>query len=511
MLIILLLRSIFAVQLVCAAQNVSLHPVSINGKHFVDSVTNDRFFLRGIDYQPGGSAAYDRHSDPLSDTEKCARDVYLMQQLGVNTVRVYTVNPKLNHDDCMTMLAAANIYLVLDVNSPLVSESINRYEPWTTYTPEYLRHVFEVVDQFSRYNNTLGFFIGNEIVNDERSASVSPPYIRAVLRDVKDYMYYNCPRIVPLGYSAADDLRYRTQLPNYLACGDLETAVDFYGVNSYQWCGNQTIETSGYSDLIDSYKPFKIPIFFSEFGCNHVQPRLFQEVEALFSPYMTPVFDGGLAYEFSQEPNDYGLVQFDSQGNAHLLDDFYALQQQFLKISISETGEAADIPINSMLHNASTQLVPLHAIDTTHLSTQLPNQVSSRSDRDNTCLPIYDNLNGARNDILESFGTDMIRNGVRSNRGSYNPSILANMPVTSFDIYDINGKRVANPQIKVVNSFDPNLRHNWGPRGAAVTSSKQEKSPAETKRKERNQAPASSFSWRFLGSLFVLVLQALLL
>jgi len=324
-------------------------------------------------------------------------------------------------------------------------------------------------------------------------------------------MYYNCPRIVPLGYSAADDLRYRTQLPNYLACGDLETAVDFYGVNSYQWCGNQTIETSGYSDLIDSYKPFKIPIFFSEFGCNHVQPRLFQEVEALFSPYMTPVFDGGLAYEFSQEPNDYGLVQFDSQGNAHLLDDFYALQQQFLKISISETGEAADIPINSMLHNASTQLVPLHAIDTTHLSTQLPNQVSSRSDRDNTCLPIYDNLNGARNDIPESFGTDMIRNGVRSNRGSYNPSILANMPVTSFDIYDINGKRVANPQIKVVNSFDPNLRHNWGPRGAAVTSSKQEKSPAETKRKERNQAPASSLSWRFLGSLFVLVLQALLL
>jgi hypothetical protein len=72
----------------------------------------------------------------------------------------------------MSLLAAAGIYVLLDVNSPRVGESINRYEPWTTYTPRYIERVLRVVHQFAGYNNTLGFFAGNEIVNDERSSKV---------------------------------------------------------------------------------------------------------------------------------------------------------------------------------------------------------------------------------------------------------------------------------------------------------------------------------------------------
>jgi hypothetical protein len=72
----------------------------------------------------------------------------------------------------MTLLASAEIYLILDVNSPRVGESLNRYEPWTTYTPEYLEHILKVVEQFSGYNNTLGFFALNEIINDDKSAMV---------------------------------------------------------------------------------------------------------------------------------------------------------------------------------------------------------------------------------------------------------------------------------------------------------------------------------------------------
>lgn len=70
------------------------------------------------------------------------------------------------------MLASAGIYLVLDVNSPLLGHHLNRYEPWTTYTEEYVNNVFKVIEQFSYYNNTLGFFAGNEIVNDAVSAVV---------------------------------------------------------------------------------------------------------------------------------------------------------------------------------------------------------------------------------------------------------------------------------------------------------------------------------------------------
>lgn len=73
----------------------------------------------------------------------------------------------------MTMLALAGIYLFLDVNSPLPFHHLNRHEPWTSYNDEYLTNIFKVIEQFSHYENTLGFFIGNEIISDKISSKVS--------------------------------------------------------------------------------------------------------------------------------------------------------------------------------------------------------------------------------------------------------------------------------------------------------------------------------------------------
>lgn len=128
--------------------------------------------IKGVDYQPGGSAAVEKGSDPLSDPEKCARDIFLFQKLGINTIRVYSVDPTLDHDECMTMLAGAGIYLVLDVNSPLANEHIYDMEPWTTYTPAYIKHVYDVIEVFSGYDNLLAYLAGNEIVHTEGSEMV---------------------------------------------------------------------------------------------------------------------------------------------------------------------------------------------------------------------------------------------------------------------------------------------------------------------------------------------------
>lgn len=164
------------------------------------------------------------------------------------------------------MLAAAGIYLVLDVNSPVPGHHLNRYEPAATYNSDYLRNVLQVVDQFSGYNNTLGFFAGNEVVNDDISAKKSTIFVKALVRDIKQYIKFNSPRPIPVGYSAADDLHYRVSLSRYLECvgEDESETVDFYGVNSYQWCGQQTFYTSGYNTLVEAYSDYSRPVFLSE-------------------------------------------------------------------------------------------------------------------------------------------------------------------------------------------------------------------------------------------------------
>lgn len=331
-----------------------INPIEVRGKHFVDSVTNEVFFIKGIDYQPGGSSGFDLKSDPLSDPQSCKRDILLFQDLGINTIRIYSINPELNHDVCMTLLAHAGIYLLLDVNSPLSNQHLNRYEPWTSYTSKYLEHIFKTIKAFSGYPNTLGFFAGNEIVNDKRSASRAPVYVKSLVNDMKLYIQMNAPRKIPVGYSAADDLDYRVPLSKYLECSDSklkEGEVDFYGINSYQWCGDQDFHSSGYDKLVEAYKSYTKPVFFSEFGCNHILPRTFQEIETLYSKDMYGVFSGGLVYEFSQEANQYGLVRIDGNGDAYLLEDFDNLKNQYNNIVLPTNKELDELILTDNVLN----------------------------------------------------------------------------------------------------------------------------------------------------------------
>jgi hypothetical protein len=68
--------------------------------------------------------------------------------------------------------------MIIDVNSPLQGESINRAEPWTSYNTQYLSRVFGVVENFKNFPNTLGFFAANEVMNDLNTAQFNPMYIR---------------------------------------------------------------------------------------------------------------------------------------------------------------------------------------------------------------------------------------------------------------------------------------------------------------------------------------------
>lgn len=260
--------------------------------------------------------------------------------LGINTIRIYNLDPSLDHNLCASIFNAVGIYMLLDVNSPLPGESLNPENLEDSYNLEYLKRIFALVEAFHHFPNTLGFFGGNEVINKISDGKTVPPYIRAVTRDLKNYISNQSPREIPVGYSAADVRDVLADSWSYLQCaidGSKSDAskIDFFGLNSYSWCGGDaTFETSGYDILISRFSNTTIPVFLSEYGCNKVEPRVFDEVQALYSPKMTRVMSGGLVYEYSQESNNYGLVNLFKNGSAELLVDYDNLQDQYNKLDI---------------------------------------------------------------------------------------------------------------------------------------------------------------------------------
>jgi len=397
----------------------AIDTVIVKDRHFAFNSTGKPFWIKGVDYQPGGSSVFKAGKDPLSDVNACARDIYLFQQLGVNTIRVYSVDPTLDHNDCMTLLAEAGIYLVLDVNTPLDGQHLNNKVPWTTYNPEYATHIFSVMDVFAGYDNTLAFLAGNEVIFDATSAKTSPNYVKAVVRDMKAYLTNHVARTIPVGYSNADDLDFRTSLAAYLECGDTGY-IDFFGVNTYQWCGQNTFTGSGYDTLTEDYANYSLPVFFTEFGCNKSPPRLFEEVDAMFSDQMTPVFSGGMAYEFTQESNDFGLVKIGSDGSAETIADYKTLQTHLAKVDADTLPLPSNIKENKRPVNCPAEDSPIFAHITANLT--LPTQLS---------------------DI-----TDMIKNGIPSSAKTTRGKFVT--PKTTKTKYSITleGKDVSDPTIK---------------------------------------------------------------
>lgn len=170
----------------------ALVPITIKNNAFYYGDSDERYYIRGVDYQPGGSSNL---TDPLADAALCDRDIPYFKDLGLNTIRVYSVDNTVDHTECMNKLADAGIYVILDVNTP--KTSISRGDPECSYNLDYMTEIFATIDSFASYNNTLGFFSANELVNNVESFQYSP-YIKAVTRDMKQYMRVQNYRHIPV-------------------------------------------------------------------------------------------------------------------------------------------------------------------------------------------------------------------------------------------------------------------------------------------------------------------------
>ncbi|KKA28986.1 hypothetical protein TD95_004626 [Thielaviopsis punctulata] len=261
--------------------------------------SGNQFFIKGLAYQL-------RPDDPLIDTDQCSRDVELMKELGVNTLRVYHVDESADHDGCMKVFEDAGIYLTIDLDD--FETYILPYDTYWNQTQ--FESYTKTMDAFIKYDNVLGFYVGNEIIA-KSDQSHAAPYIKAAVRDIKAYRKKKGYRNVLIGYSATDIVELRPMLQDYLTCGgNNDEIVDFFGINAYEWCTPNTYTGSGYDKLQAMAEKFPVPIFFSETGCNVGESREWQDMDAIFTEPMVNDWSGAIAYEWIEEQNNYGIISY---------------------------------------------------------------------------------------------------------------------------------------------------------------------------------------------------------
>ncbi|KAK2746634.1 hypothetical protein FQN57_002978 [Myotisia sp. PD_48] len=276
----------------------AISKLSVVGSKFFDE-DGKQFFIKGIAYQL-------TPHDPLVQTDQCKRDASLMKSLGANAIRVYHVDPAGDHDGCMEAFADNGIYLFVDLDD--FPTQINQEYPKWQETQ--FRAFKDILDEFQRYDNTAGVFVGNEVITTY-NGSHAAPFVLSAARDVKAYRDSQNYRKIPVGYSAADIAELRPMLQNYFVCRpNRSETLDFFALNAYEWCGESSYEQSGYSALNKQAFGYPVPIFFSETGCNTHRPRDFHDLTAIFSSPMSDLWSGAIVYEWIQEANDYGLISY---------------------------------------------------------------------------------------------------------------------------------------------------------------------------------------------------------
>jgi len=381
----------------------AVNPIIVRGNFLYDSVTGDRFFAKGVAYNPrnehydksfgpsvkvegwvdhcvaghpkGGEWSYtedviaDEHEDVWSV------DLEAIADLGANTVRLYNVNPQNNHSKFMEKALSLGIYVIVPLNGkdwgylPAFASPdcyTQEIEGYGNVGVNAFSFAKQVVQEFSRYNNTLLFTVANELAQNDKNGWAAFPCVKALTRDVHKYQAEcgQTMRRIPLIYSDVDmGAGDRGDVASYLTCAleSEDDAVDVYGLNVYSWCDEaypgagkaDNFQYSPYYEIKKDFKDISVPFLFTEFGCNLGQfktkcpypgGRQWPEVKHLMGKDMGEMMSGAIAFQFSMDKEEYGLTLspnfLANQTKLYLLDNYFALQKVFKKYHVNPDWNA---------------------------------------------------------------------------------------------------------------------------------------------------------------------------
>ncbi|KAJ5490662.1 hypothetical protein N7453_011487 [Penicillium expansum] len=325
--------SLVALATLAGVAVADLDPIVIKGSKFFlfQQQHSINSFMRGVAYQKESTSS-SGYADPLADATACARDVPIMAELRTNVIRTYAINASADHSACMKLLSEAGIYVISDLSDP--NQSIDRNDPsWKT---DLFARYTSVVDELAQYNNTIGFFAGNEVSNTIATSDASA-FVKAAVRDTKKYIKKKGYRSMGVGYATADVSDIRADMADYFNCGDTDDTIDFWGYNIYSWCGNSSYAASKYQARTEEFANYS-----------------FTEVKALYGDTMAQVWSGGIVYMYFQEANNYGLVSVVDSTSVSTMADFKYYSSQIATVNPTGVNKASYTPTNTALRSCPT-------------------------------------------------------------------------------------------------------------------------------------------------------------
>jgi len=299
-----------------------------------NSETGAQFFFKGAVYLPvpkGGTATTDYYVDVGQNRATWTKDIKNFKELGINAVRIRHLDSTKDHSTFMKDMQSAGIYVLVDIDP---EQQFNSDPP--VYNMDLWSDVQQLIDEFTKYSNTLAFVAFQEMITVGKKLKVAP-YAKALIRDMKRYMRDIAGvRQVPVTFASAsmkEGVYSYSNIINYYSCGPQWEAADIAGMNMQWWDHGSDPDKSGYTVLWQNLKPYSKPFIFTEFSTvtsknnNGKCPcfeRTFAQVKNMFDPQGGgKCLTGGLVFEYSDEsennPNDptdisvnRGLVQNDA-------------------------------------------------------------------------------------------------------------------------------------------------------------------------------------------------------
>jgi len=346
---------------------------------------------KGRGCEPGDAKYTGYTADIIADEfeARWSEDLEAIANMGANTVRLFNVDAGRDHTKFMKKAESLGIYVIVPLNSKdygflpafpsprcytenmtfQVAAADGSTRPYGNVGVNVLSYGKQIVKQFSKFDNTLFFTVNNEFAMHDKNGFAGFQCVKALTRDIHQYQK-SCSenmRRVPLIYSDYDmGAPDRGEIAKYLTCAleSEDDAIDVYGLNAYSYCNQaypggakaDNFDYSPYKDIRKDFADLPVPMLFTEFGCvegdflsfcPYKGGRTWPDVKWFFNSEMGEIVSGAIAYTYEQDYEERGMVLtpgfLKGQEKLYLLDNYYALQKQFMSHNVSTKWDGADI------------------------------------------------------------------------------------------------------------------------------------------------------------------------